>query len=172
MDALDLLEQQHTRLSELFAAVDGAATAGKKTLAVVQLVRTLEAHSRVEETLFYGAFVELIGTAEPRLYEAFEAHALLRFAARKLLRTRATDVRFGARLLVVRDFFERHTNIEEDWMFPKAKRALQDETLDTIGERIERAHAMRLSVVPSILERPHARRWVPRPFASERRAAV
>jgi hypothetical protein len=172
MDALDLLEQQHTRLVDDFSAVDVAATPGKRTAAVVQLVRTIEAHSRVEETVFYGAFVERIGSAEPRLYEAFESHALLRFAALKLLRTRATDVRFGARLRMVRELFERHVHIEEDWMFPKAKRALLDEILDEIGTDLERAHAARLSLGVSILERPRARRWVERPAMVERRALV
>ena len=57
---------------------------------------------------------------DARLYEAFEDHALMRFVAVNLLRTRATDVRFSARLKLVQETFLRHATAEEDWGFPKA----------------------------------------------------
>jgi hypothetical protein len=175
MDALDLLEQQHRDLAELFADLTSAGTAGRRGTLAVQLVRTVEAHSRVEETVFYAAFTERVTGVrggDPRLYEAFEGHALLRFAAVNLLRTRATDVRFAARLKLVHDFFERHAALEEDWMFPKAKRALHDEVLDRIGVEVERAHASRLSVGPAIFERLRPRRRLDRPALIERRLAA
>ena len=172
MDALDLLEQQHRDLGELFARVVAEAAPGRRTALVAQVVRAVEAHSRVEEGVFYAAVSAQIGGAEARLYEAFEDHALLRFAAVNLLRTRATDVRFAARLKLVHDLFSRHALGEEDWMFPKAKRALHDEVLDRIGTEIERAHTARLSIAPAILERPRARRRVERPTSMERRALV
>lgn len=163
MDALDLLEQQHRHLAELFAGLtctggDPPRTPGRTTGMAAQLVRAVEAHSRVEEAVFYAAFTAQVSVEEPRLYDAFEAHALLRFAAENLLRTRATDIRFPARLKLVQDLFERHAALEEDWMFPKAKRALHDEVLDRIGDDLERAHGARLSVAPPIPERLRIRR--------------
>ncbi len=172
MDALDLLEQQHRDLQGLFAAIAAAEGAGRRTAGVAQLVRAIEAHSRVEESVFYAAFVERVGCSESRLYEAFEDHALLRFSAEKLLHTRATDVRFAARLKMVEQLFERHALVEEDWMFPKAKRALQDEALDLLGDEIERAHAARLSVSPTILDRARPRRRIERAHDAERRPSV
>jgi len=172
MDALDLLEQQHRDLAELFAGVMSAERAGRRTAAVAQLVRAVEAHSRVEETVFYAAFAERVGSVDSCLYEAYEDHALLRFAAVNLLRTRATDVRFAARLKLLHALFQRHAVIEEDWMFPKAKRALHDEALDRIGGEIARAHASRISVGPAMLERPRARRRSERSLPLERRALL
>jgi hypothetical protein len=172
MDALDLLEQQHRDLAELFAEVSSAESAGRRTAVVAQLVRAVEAHSRVEESVFYAAFSERVGGAQTRLYEAFEDHALLRFAAVNLLRTRATDVRFEARLKLVQRLFERHVLMEEDWMFPKATRALHDEALDRLGAEIHRAHAARLSVGPAMFERPRPRRRIERPSPVERRALL
>jgi len=187
MDALDLLEQQHRKLAELLAdlVADGSAagaaprgglapageSAGRRTALIAQLVRTVEAHSRVEETVFYAAFGTRVA-AEPKLYEAYEAHALLRFAAVNLLHTRATDVRFAARLKLVHDLFERHAALKKDWMFPKAKRVLHDEVLDRIGVDLERAHASRLSVSPPMPERLRARRLRPRSPLPERRALL
>lgn len=174
MDVLDLLEQQHRVLGERFDEILALPTepgAGRRTAMIAQLVRAVEAHSRVEETVFYAALSRVDGM-EGRLYEGFEDHALLRFAAVNVLRTRITDVRFHARLKLVHDLFMRHALIEEDWMFPKAKRALQDEVLDRLGTEIERAHAARLSVAPPIIhERPRPRRRVER-VQYERRIAT
>ncbi len=81
-------------------------------------------------------------------------------------------MRFAARLKLVHDLFERHASIEEDWMFPKAKRALRDEVLDRIGVELDRAHAARLSVGPAMFERPRPRRRIERPTPLERRALI
>jgi hypothetical protein len=170
MDALDLLEQQHRDLAALFVEVTSAGGAGRRTAGVAHLVRALEAHSRVEERVFYAAFAERVRGSEARLYEGFEDHALLRFSASNLLHTRATDVRFAARFRMVQDLFERHARMEEDWMFPKAKRALVDEALDRLGDEIERAHAARLSIAPPVRERPRPRRRADRDADACRRA--
>jgi hypothetical protein len=153
MDALDLLEEQHRQLGQLFAAVTAAEGAGRRGVLTVQLVRAVEAHSRVEERVFYTAFAARVGGDEARLWEAYEHHALLRYEVRALLRTRPTDVRFSARLKAAHLLFHRHAHAEEDWMFPKAKRALHDEQLDGIGDEIARAHAVRLSLVPPPMRR-------------------
>jgi hemerythrin superfamily protein len=171
MDALDLLEQQHRALVELFDRVATAESPGRRTALVAGLVRAVEAHSRVEESVFYAAFSERIAGEQARLYEGFEDHALMRFAAVNLLRTRATDVRFSARLKQVQRLFRRHAAAEESWMFPKAKRALHDEALDRIGLEIERAHAARISVDPVRLERRCLRRRAERAPAAHGRGA-
>lgn len=139
MDALDLLEQQHRDIASLINHLAEATNPGQRTALVARLVRAIEAHSRVEERCFYPAFRVRIGDGG-RLYEVFEHHALLRFAAVNLLRTRATDLRFEARLEMVRELALRHAEAEEDWAFPKAKRNFCDEALDRIGVEIAHAH--------------------------------
>jgi hemerythrin superfamily protein len=139
MDALDLLEQQHRDVASLIDRLAEETSPGQRTALVARVVRAIEAHSRVEERCFYPAFRARIGDGG-RLYEVFEHHALLRFAAVNLLRTRATDLRFAARLEMVRELALRHAEAEEDWAFPKAKRNLCDEELDRIGEDVAHAH--------------------------------
>lgn len=146
MDALDLLEQQHRDIASLIdrlALVDETRP-GQRTALAARVVRAVETHSRVEERCFYPAFRARIGDGG-RLYEVFEHHALLRFAAVSLLRTRATDLRFQARLEMVRELALRHAAAEEDWVFPKAKRNLSDEELDRIGVEVEHAHDVLLA---------------------------
>lgn len=139
MDALDLLEQQHRDIASLIDHLAEETSPGQRTALVARVVRAIEAHSRAEERCFYPAFRARIGDGG-RLYEVFEHHALLRFAAVNLLRTRATDLRFDARLEMVRELALRHADAEEDWAFPKAKRNLCDEDLDRIGVDVAHAH--------------------------------
>lgn len=139
MDALDLLEQQHRDIASLIDRLAEETSPGQRTALTARVVRAVEAHSRVEERCFYPAFRARIGDGG-RLYEVFEHHALLRFAAVNLHRTRATDLRFEARLEMLRELSLRHAEAEEDWAFPKAKRNLCDEDLDRIGVEVEHAH--------------------------------
>jgi hypothetical protein len=160
MDALDLLEQQHRDVAELIDRIASEASPGQRTALVVKVVRAIEAHSRVEERCFYPVFRARIGD-DGRLYEVFEHHALLRFAAVNLLRTRATDLRFPARLKLVRELALRHAAAEEDWAFPKAKRNLCDEELDLIGLEVARAHEVLMQSASFGSGRARAQRRAP-----------
>jgi hemerythrin superfamily protein len=144
MDALDLLEQQHRDVARLLDGIAAEPSPGQRTALVVRAVRAIEAHSRAEERCFYPAFRERTGE-DARLYEIFEQHALLRFAAENLLATRVTDLRFPARLKLLRELCVRHAAAEEDWAFPKAKRNLCDEDLDRLGSEVARAHEVLLA---------------------------
>jgi len=146
MDALDVLEQQHQHVSELLGRIATEPSPGSRTAMVARLVRLIDAHSRCEERLFYPLLAERLGKSsdrcqidEGRYYRACEEHAMARYTARQLLHTRVTDVRFEARLALVRKTFLDHAEDEEDWLFQKAKRDLTDEQLDIIGDELVHA---------------------------------
>jgi hemerythrin superfamily protein len=151
MDALDLLEHQHHEVSALIDQIAAEPSPGRRTSLVARLSRMIDAHVRIEETYLYPVCAERMTGDRRPLHEAYEKHGLMRFAAENLLRTRATDVRFEARLKLLRDVFSHHADEEEDWIFPKAKRGLTDEQLDAIGCSLERAYDVLLRVgIPSI----------------------
>ncbi|AUX23442.1 hypothetical protein SOCEGT47_039670 [Sorangium cellulosum] len=157
MDALDLLEQQHLEVRALMERIAAESSPGRRTSMVAQLSRMIDAHVRIEETYLYPVCAERMTGDRKPLHEAYEKHGLARFAADNLLRTRATDVRFEARLKLLRDVFAHHADEEEGVLFPKAKRGLTDEQLDMIGCDLERAYEVLLRVgVPAIgpLARP------------------
>jgi len=164
MDALDLLEQQHREVSTLIEQIAEETSPGLRTSLVVKLARAIEAHSRIEERAFYPTLRSRIGDHE-RLNEALEDHALLRYAADNLVRTRATFVRFEARLKLLQQLFLRHAATDEDWVFPKAKRTLSDEELDHIGVELARVHHV-LMHSPSIASAPTRSRWSSAPSAA------
>lgn len=146
MDALDLLEQQHLDVRALIDRIAIEPSPGRKTAMVAELSRMIDAHVRIEETYLYPVCAERMRGDRSQLHEAYEKHELTRFAADNLLRTRATDVRFEARLKLLRDLFSHHAGEEEDWMFQKAKRDLTDEQLDALGCSLARAYELLLQI--------------------------
>lgn len=146
MDALDLLEQQHLDVRALIDRIASEQSPGRRTAMVTRLSRMIDAHVRIEETYLYPVCAERMQGDRQKLHEAYEKHALTRFAADNLLRTRATDVRFDARLKLLGDLFSHHAGDEEDWMFQKAKRDLTDEQLDALGCHLARAYHLLLDL--------------------------
>lgn len=168
MDALVLLEQQHADVGALIDRIASEPSPGRRTALVARLSRMIDAHVRIEETYLYPVCADRMRGDRDPLHEAREKHALIRFAADNLLRTRATDVRFGVRLRLVRDLFDRHASDEEDWMFQKAKRQLTDEQLDALGADLERAYDRLLRPSSTLPRRLGGLRGVGAPYARSR----
>jgi len=169
MDALDLLEQQHLDVRALIDRIAAEPSPGRKTAMVAELSRMIDAHVRIEETYLYPLCADRMRGDRSQLHEAYEKHALTRFAADNLVRTRPTDVRFEARLKLLHDLFAHHAADEEDWMFQKAKRDLTDEQLEALGCSLARSYELLLQL-DAPAPRPAARRHsIPRVGRSETR---
>lgn len=139
MDALDFLERQHRDVRELLDRIAAETRCGPREVLVARLAGLIDAHARSEERHFDPACVAVMNGDRERLYAAGEARSAARNLALGLLRTCASDVRFEARLGLVRDLFLRHAHEEEDGVFPTVKRSLTDEQLDAIGGALERS---------------------------------
>lgn len=141
MDALDLLEEHHREVLALLDGVAAEARPAARAKLTAALVRHVEVHLSAEARHLYAVCAEkLVGREhQPPLRDAWETHALVRFAADHLLQTRATDVRFPSRLKLLRCTFEDHVHVEETSVFQRAKTEFTDEQLDAIGERIARS---------------------------------
>jgi hemerythrin superfamily protein len=141
MDALDLLEEHHREVLVLLDGVASEARPGARAKLTAALVRHVEVHLSAEARHLYAVCAERLAGREhqPQLRDAWETHALVRFAAGNLLQTRATDVRFASRLKLLRCTFVDHARTEEASLFQRAKTELTDEQLDAIGERIARS---------------------------------
>lgn len=169
MDALDLLEQQHAEALVRLDYLAAEPRLGQRGLLVGALVRWIGMHLDAEEQHVYRALTERASGGEhaPRLRAALEAHSLVRFAADNLARTRVTDLRFGARLMLLRWMFAEHADQEECFVFQRAKSALTDEQLDRAGQRIAVACDF---ITPERARQKHRRIVPPTPRRRARRA--
>jgi hypothetical protein len=138
MDAVDLLEQQHRDVRERLECLAAAPDLGERQAELLDALGAVEAHVRAEETYLYVKHSACLSD-ESRFESALAEHVFIRAAARELASAYADGPLFASRLQVLCDRFARHAEDEEDWVFPKFKRALTDEALDSMGSDLDLA---------------------------------
>ena len=121
--ATRLLEEQHTEVKALFAQLE-KGVANPRPL-MTKLADSLAAHMVIEQEIFYPA---VMGASPDLVRESYEEHAIARFALKRLMATRPDDPSFKARVTALRELIEHHVGEEEDDLFPKAERALGDQS--------------------------------------------
>lgn len=130
MKATELILNQHHGLEDLFAQF-GRAEGEEKRRVFEQLASRLVGHDAIERELFYPACEEALG--DEALGEAVVEHGVLEFCVFCADEQRDSDD-FERYVQVLQEFFEHHIQEEEGSLLPKAKRALDDERLESLGE--------------------------------------
>jgi iron-sulfur cluster repair protein YtfE (RIC family) len=131
MKATDLLEKQHAKVKAIFAKLEGRED-GRDEL-VTELANDLAAHMTIEQELFYPAVREV---DTELVAESFEEHALAELALRRLL-VSPSDAAFKARVTALKELIEHHVKEEEEELFPKVEKALEEGKLLQLGEQME-----------------------------------
>jgi hemerythrin superfamily protein len=144
MDALDLLEQQHRDVRELLERLASEACGASTRESIDGVLRVVEAHVRIEEAYVYIACASKL-RGEERAVQANEERAGILSALRSLRGMHPSDPHFSVFVATLSERFSRHVDTEEDAVFPKLKRTLNDEALDVLGEVLARAHQRFLS---------------------------
>ena len=137
MNAIDLLEQQHRELADLFELIGEAKGRDKAALAA-ELADALAAHTAIEERIFYPRALDA-GT-EDMLREAVEEHLSAKRLLADLLESGPSDPQFAAKIEVLREQIEHHVEEEEGELFPVVRRHLKDQ-LEEIGAEMEALYA-------------------------------
>lgn len=137
MKATDLLKKQHREVEGLFKKLEKAEGAQDRRELLDQLRMNLEAHTTIEEEIFYPAVADL-GTkkAEEMVNEAFEEHHVVKLVLRDLPNVDPEDERFEAKVTVLSELIEHHVEEEEKEMFKLAGKIGKEE-MDGLAERME-----------------------------------
>ncbi len=99
-----------------------------------QVASELAAHMIIEETIFYPAILKV----KPDLVmESYEEHALAQIALKRLLDADGDGSIFTARAKAVFDLIDHHVEEEEEDLFPKVDKVIDDATLKALGKRME-----------------------------------
>ena len=137
MKATDLLTKQHKEVKTLFKKVAKVQNAGERRRLLDQIVTALQAHTTIEEELFYPAVRDL-GTekAKEMVAEAFEEHHVVKLVLRELPNVNLEDERFDAKMTVLSELVEHHADEEEEEMFKTAQK-IGDDELKELGARMQ-----------------------------------
>jgi hemerythrin superfamily protein len=152
MNAIELLESQHREVERLFSKIEKAKDTKKKEELFTELADRLAIHASIEEHHFYPG-VKARQT-EDMLLESLEEHLGVKRVLSDLLDVEADSETFDAKLKVLKDLVEHHVEEEEGELFPKAKKVLDEEDLDALGQTMAAEQA-------ELEERGNAREAVP-----------
>jgi hemerythrin superfamily protein len=136
MNALELLTQQHAEVDALLGKLEKAKDAGKKQTLFTELADKVAAHATIEEKLFYPAVNSK--RTEDMLAEAVEEHLSVKRLIADLLDLDPADSAFDAKISVMKEQLEHHAHEEEEGeLFPKVKKMMDGEQLESLGEDME-----------------------------------
>ena len=140
MNAFELLKNDHEKVAGILEKLDSTTERGVKTREELftQLKTELDVHSRIEETIFYPTLEEADETRAITL-EAFEEHALVKQLLQELESMSKDDEQWTAKFTVLKENVEHHVEEEEGEMFPKARKVLSKEQIESLGSRMEEA---------------------------------
>jgi hemerythrin superfamily protein len=137
MNAIDLLKQQHREVEDLFEQIEKAKQSSDKARLFRELATKLVGHDAIEREIFYPACEEVMGLND-QLGEALVEHGVVEFSLYQADQAIGqSDFDFKAKVL--KELIEHHVQEEEKEFLPKAREALGDEKLESLGEELEEA---------------------------------
>lgn len=138
MNALDLLIQDHEKVSELFEQVEATEDRAQHVELFKQIKQELEIHTHIEETVFYPA-LQAKGNEELTeiVLEGIEEHHQAKIFLREIDGLSENSEKFDAKLKVLMEDVEHHVDEEENEMFSLVEEVCSEEELEEIGARLE-----------------------------------
>ncbi len=137
MNAIDLLEQQHREVEELFEEFEEAGDGAVKTKERLcgEISDALAIHAEIEEKLFYPESKQ--ANTEEILRESVEEHLAMKRIVADLIESGPDDEQFEAKMKVLKEQVEHHVDEEEKELFPKVRKDLSKDELEDLGDRME-----------------------------------
>jgi hemerythrin superfamily protein len=142
MDALELLQEDHKLVMELFKKAGEARDEKEKRKIFREIYKELETHARIEETVFYPAMQEN-DQLKDMVLEALEEHKQVKALLREIKNLKPGSEKFEPKLQVLMDNVQHHAEEEEEGkMFPRIRKILPGK-LPGLGEELEAAKGKR-----------------------------
>lgn len=140
MDAFTLLKKDHEKVAGLLEKIDGTTERALKTREELfaQVKTELDIHAKIEEAILYPVLEKAEPTHDITL-EALEEHRLVKQLLGELEKEPKDAEEWTAKFTVLKEQIEHHVEEEESDMFKKARKALSQEEIETLGARLEEA---------------------------------
>jgi hemerythrin superfamily protein len=134
-DAIAVLKADHREAEELFEQFEATRSDSRKQTLAQKVCQALKMHTRIEEEIFYPAFLEATGEKDIH-HEAEVEHDGAKKLIAEVEASGPDDDYYDAKVKVLAEMIKHHVNEEEqrDGMFAKARRSKMD--LQTLGEQL------------------------------------
>jgi hemerythrin superfamily protein len=134
-DAISLLKADHRQVEGWFSEFEKARSASKKQQLAAKICDALTVHTRIEEEIFYPAF--LAATEDKDMHhEAVVEHDGAKKLIAQIQKMSAEDDYYDAKVTVLSEMIKHHVKEEEQpgGMFAEAKKSEMD--LLALGEQL------------------------------------
>jgi hemerythrin-like domain-containing protein len=133
MNAIELLENQHRQVEGLFAKLSAYGREDERRQeCFVQLADLIDAHTEIEEQMFYPAARG--DESDDLVDKSLEAHAEFKRLCDDMRMLDGDDPAFDAKLSLLREHMESHVKEEEFELFPECERYLSEDRLQELGQ--------------------------------------
>jgi iron-sulfur cluster repair protein YtfE (RIC family) len=148
MNPFALLKSDHEKVAGILETIDKTTERAIKTREELftRLKEELDLHAQIEEEILYPALEEAEQTRELAL-EAYEEHRLVKQLLAELETAPKDDEQWTAKFTVLKENIEHHVEEEEGEMFKKARRALKEDEIEALGDRLQEAKQTRRAAV-------------------------
>jgi len=139
MDAIELLKKDHHEVTRLFQRFATARRGRGRGTIVGNICDELDAHSDIEEAIFYPAVRRADRGLAVEVDEALREHARVKEGVRAL-RSEVAGADSGdldARMRALQEDVERHVTVEEGQMFPRVAEVIDEDRRATLGRELE-----------------------------------
>jgi len=135
MNAIELLKDDHDKVSRLFQKVKATEEGEHKEL-FKKIKAELDAHTHIEEKIFYPRLKEK-EELEDIVLEGIEEHHQAKMFLRELAGLSEDSEKFEPKLKVLMEDIEHHVMEEEGDMFLKVEKNFDKAELEELGKQME-----------------------------------
>jgi len=134
------LKQDHKKVAGLLEQLSDTTERALKTRdeLFTRLNAELDLHARIEEQILYPALKDVEETREIA-NEAVEEHRIVKRLLKELDIAQKGTEKWTAKLTVLKESVQHHVEEEEGEMFKRARKALSNEQIDELGNRLAEA---------------------------------
>jgi hemerythrin superfamily protein len=134
-DAISLLKADHRQVEGWFSSFEKTRSEARKQQLASKICNALKVHTRIEEEIFYPAFLEQ-AQEEDMHHEAVVEHDGAKKLIGEIEAATPADEYFDAKVTVLSEMIKHHVKEEEQpgGMFAKARRSEMD--LAELGQRM------------------------------------
>jgi hemerythrin superfamily protein len=139
MNALELLKADHQRVSELFDQLHQADDIDQKRDIFDAIREELTVHADIEENYFYPLFKSKEGF-EDLIEESLDDHSEMKDLIEEI-ESLDDDSELEDRFDELQEVVEDHVTEEENELFPKVRKVMDEDALAKLGEEMMAAKA-------------------------------
>jgi hemerythrin superfamily protein len=133
LSAIEILEADHRQVEEFFDEYEELDDANDKEQLAVKICTALQAHTQIEEEIFYPAAREAIENSE-LIEEATVEHASAKKLLAEIENMKPGEKLYDAKLKVLQEQVLHHVEEEEGELFPQVEASELD--LEALGKKM------------------------------------